>query len=114
MCIDDDKAKRNREEKEAKEEDGARGLPESKAVLDNADAVLAVGARRRRDEDGRSAVDRFVSARARGVDGAVEQYGFEPGAPESYAGGAVVTTHWDSRQVAGVYTCERFFYRGFC
>src|SRR6185369_7441905 len=77
-----------------------RGLSESKAVLDDADAVLAMGARWCRDEDGRPAVDGFVSARARGVDGAVDQYDFEPRAPESHAGGAVVATHRDCGEVS--------------
>jgi hypothetical protein len=39
------------EEKETEEENGARDLSRSKTVLDDADAVLAVGEGRCRDED---------------------------------------------------------------
>src|SRR5713101_3502294 len=64
---------RERQEKEEKEkEDRARHLPRSKRVLDYANAVLAVGQRRRRHEDGRPAADGHIQSGARGVDGAVE------------------------------------------
>ena len=87
-------------EKETKEENRARNLPRPKAVLDDADAVLAVGERRCREEDRRATVDRTVSARARRADGVVEQYGAEFGAPESYARGVVVAARWDGGEVS--------------
>ena len=85
VCIDDVKAKHASEEKEAKEENGPRGLPRSKTVLDDADTVLAVGERRRGDQGGRPATDRVIQTRTRGATGAVEQYDLEPRAPESHA-----------------------------
>jgi len=100
VCIDDDKAKRTREEKEAKEENGTRRVPRSQAVLDYADAVLAVGERRDRYESRRSAVDGTVQARARGADGVVEQHGLESCPPKPHARGAVVAAHRDSGEVA--------------
>ena len=53
----------NQKEKE-EEKDGARRVPRSKTVLDDANAVLAMGARRRRHEDRRAAADGALSKRA--------------------------------------------------
>ena len=61
------------EQKEkTKEEDGARDLSRPETILDYADAVLAVGERRRGYQNWRTAVDRVVQTRARRADGVVE------------------------------------------
>ncbi len=44
--------KQREQEEETQKENGARDLPRPETVLDHTDAVLAVGERRCRDEDG--------------------------------------------------------------
>ena len=62
----------HKQEEETQKEDGARDLPRPETVLDDTDAVLAVGEGRHRREDGRAAAHRTLQARARGVVGVVE------------------------------------------
>src|SRR5437588_411453 len=51
-------------EEKKEEEDGARRLSRPERVLDYADAVLAMGQRRRHRQNGRQAIDRSFPARA--------------------------------------------------
>ena len=54
----------NEQKEKAKEEDGACSLSRPETVLDNTEAVLAVGERRRGHEDWRPAADGAFQARA--------------------------------------------------
>ena len=60
------------QEEETQKENGARDLPRPEAVLDDTDAVLAVGERGRGDENRRAAAHGVVQTRTRRVDGVVE------------------------------------------
>ena len=95
MYLDEHYYYSNEQEKEAEEEDGARGLSRPETVLDYTDAVLAVGEGRGGYKSRRPTADRSIQARARRVVSAVEQYGPEPCTSQPHARGAPVTPDRD-------------------